>query len=342
MKRSEIIQAWGRILTGRAPSMSIELTKECPLHCPGCYAYEDAHLGGLATLRQLSDYRGDDLVARVLALVDRERPLHLSLVGGDPLVRLRELDLLLPQLNRRGIFVQVVTSAFRPIPLEWRAYDRLNVVVSVDGLPAEHDARRAPATIDRILRNIAGHQVVVHATVTGQIMRRPGYLRQFLEFWSPRPELRKMWISLFTPQRNAPPAPEHLMPEERARAIDELLALRQQHPKLDMARALIREFAHPPQSPAACVFARTTTTFSADLKTRVTPCQFGGDPDCAQCGCIASMGLAAVGNHRLAGLLPVRHIFNASFAAGSLVAALRSRSQPPAEPIRPAPAADTV
>jgi len=347
MKRSEVLHAWGTILTGRAPSMSIEITKECPLRCPGCYAYEDAHLGGGATLRQLSDHKGDDLVARVLALVDRERPLHLSIVGGDPLVRFRELDALLPQLNQRGIFVQVVTSAFRPIPLAWTALDRLNVVVSIDGLPAEHDERRKPATIARILKNIAGHQVVVHATVTGQIMRRPGYLREFLEFWSPRPELRKMWISLFTPQRNAPPAPEQLTPAERQRAIEELLALRRLHPKLDMAAALIREFARPPQTADECVFAKTTTIFSADLKTKVTPCQFGGDPDCTQCGCIASMGLAAVGNHKLAGVLPVRHIFNASLAVGNLVSRFRAPSStqqpaPSAAPAAPVMPSDSV
>ena len=41
----ELVQAWGRILTGYRPNLSIEITKECPLRCPGCYAYEDGHLG---------------------------------------------------------------------------------------------------------------------------------------------------------------------------------------------------------------------------------------------------------------------------------------------------------
>ena len=83
---------------------------------PGCYAYEPEHLGTGVTLRQLSDYKGDDLVRRLLAIVDRERPIHLSIVGGDPLVRYRELEVLLPQLESRGIHVQLVTSAFRPCP----------------------------------------------------------------------------------------------------------------------------------------------------------------------------------------------------------------------------------
>ena len=46
MYTSEIVQAWGKILKGEKPSLSIEITKECPLKCPGCYAYDDAHLGG--------------------------------------------------------------------------------------------------------------------------------------------------------------------------------------------------------------------------------------------------------------------------------------------------------
>ncbi len=71
MKKSEVLNAWAAILSGRAPSLSIEITKECPLRCPGCYAFDAAHLGGETQLRQLSDFKGDELVARILALIDR-------------------------------------------------------------------------------------------------------------------------------------------------------------------------------------------------------------------------------------------------------------------------------
>jgi hypothetical protein len=43
------------------------------------------------TLRGLADYKGDELVTRFMAMVDRLRPLHVSIVGGEPLVRYREL-----------------------------------------------------------------------------------------------------------------------------------------------------------------------------------------------------------------------------------------------------------
>src|SRR5580692_5915427 len=159
MKKSEVIQAWSRILGGRPPSLSIEITKECPLRCPGCYAFDAAHLGGSIQLRQLSDFKGDRLVSKVLALIDEHKPLHVSLVGGDPLVRYREVEQLLPEIEKRGVYTQIVTSAFRQIPSAWRRFKNLNVVVSVDGLQPEHDARRKPATYDRILKNIHEAQV---------------------------------------------------------------------------------------------------------------------------------------------------------------------------------------
>ena len=317
MRAFDVIRAWGKILKGESPSLSIEITRECPLRCPGCYAYDDAHLGGGATLRSLNDRKGQQLVDGVLELVDRIRPLHLSIVGGDPLVRYRELESMIPQLLDRGIHVQVVTSAFRPIAAAWTRLPRLNVVVSIDGLQPEHDARRAPATYERILKNIAGEKVTIHCTITGQMMKRPGYLQEFLEFWTPRAEIRKVWFSLFTPQVGDD-LPEMLRPEERARAIADMLALRKKFPKLDMPESMIRQFSKPPQSPKECVFALTTQTVSADLKTKIVPCQFGGTPDCAACGCIASMVLSAVAAHRLGGVIPVGVIFKASIVIGQL------------------------
>lgn len=335
MKKSEVLQAWARILTGRSPSLSIEITKECPLRCPGCYAFDAAHLGGGEVLRELSDFRGDDLVNRVLALIDQRRPLHVSLVGGDPLVRYRELDRLLPEIVARGIHVQVVTSAFRAIPPAWSQLPGVNIVVSIDGLQPEHDARRKPATYDRILRNIEGTRVGIHCTVTAQIASRPGYLEQFLAFWSTRPEIVRVWFSLFTPQRGAS-APEILTPAQRADTLATLRALRPRFPILDMPEELLREIETPPSSPRDCIFARTTETISADLRTRVTPCQFGGEPDCSQCGCIASLALAAVGHHRVLGPLTAGHLFAASDRVGRAWQNMRA-SFAPAPSVQPLP-----
>jgi MoaA/NifB/PqqE/SkfB family radical SAM enzyme len=168
VKRSDIIRAWAGILRGRRPFLSLEITRECPLRCRGCYAYEPEHLGAAGPLRQLIDFKGEALVAGVLSLVRRFRPLHLSIVGGEPLVRYRELDTLLPKLADMGVEVQLVTSAVRPIPAAWKDLPNLHILVSVDGLQPEHDRRRAPATYDRILRHIAGHRIVIHCSFGGR------------------------------------------------------------------------------------------------------------------------------------------------------------------------------
>src|ERR1700743_2467858 len=239
MKKSEVLHAGRSILTGQKPTLSIEITRECPLRCPGCYAYEPEHLGtGGVTLRQLSDYKGDDLVRRLLAIVDRERPIHLSIVGGDPLVRYRELEVLLPQLEQRGVHVQLVTSAFRPLPKSWSELSKLSLVVSIDGLQPEHDQRRKPATYERILNSISDSFVTIHCTITGQIAGRPGYLEEFLRFWSERPQGKRIWFSLFTPQQGAE-GPEILTPALRSQVLDELQMLYPLYPKLQMNQQMI-------------------------------------------------------------------------------------------------------
>ena len=316
-----IIRAWGRILAGRRPNLSIEITRECPLRCPGCYAYGEDHLGGGQTLRTLNDRRGQALIDGILEVVDRLRPLHVSLVGGEPLVRYRELDVLLPRLSQRGLFVQVVTSAVRPIPAAWASIRRLQICVSIDGLQPEHDARRTPATYERIRKHIQGHRITVHCTVTRQQTAREGYIEEFVRTWSGNTNVRSIWLSLYTPQLHED-SPERLLPEDRHRVVETLRLLRRRYAKLQMPESLLDGYLEPPASPADCIFARTTDCISADLQTQITPCQFGGAPDCASCGCIASAGLAAVGRHRLGGVIPISALFNGSIRVGHRVSAL--------------------
>ena len=313
-----IITAWSKILRGYNPSLSIEITRECPLKCPGCYAYGDEHLGGDVNLRQVTDYKGQELVDRVLAIVDAENPVHVSIVGGEPLVRFRELNEILPRLAERGIYTQVVTSAVRPIPAEWASIPRLQMVVSIDGLQPEHDVRRTPATYDRIQKHIAGHQITVHCTITRQQVQRDGYLEEFARQWSANPHVKQIWFSLYTPQVGEV-SDEILTRPDRERVVAALMALRRRFTKIRMPEGLISKYAVPPPTPDDCVFAQTTTCISADFEHRITPCQFGGTPDCSQCGCIASAGLAAVAAHRLPGGLRVGAIFETSLRVGRAI-----------------------
>jgi MoaA/NifB/PqqE/SkfB family radical SAM enzyme len=317
-----IFPAWGRILKGYRPALSVEITRECPLRCPGCYAYGDEHLGGTITLRQVSDFKGTELIERFFKLIDEHNPLHVSIVGGEPLVRYRELNEILPRLADKGLYTQLVTSAVRPIPLEWAGLRRLQIVVSIDGLQPEHDVRRTPATYERILKHIKGHQITVHCTVTRQQVQRDGYIEEFVRYWSENPETHQIWISLYTPQVGEI-SDERLTPDDRQRVVTALMYLRGKYPKLKMPKAMIEVYADPPASPDDCIFAQTTTCVSADFEREIAPCQFGGQPDCEHCGCIASAGLGAVGRYRLPGGVPVGLIFEGSLKVGAAVRRLR-------------------
>lgn len=323
MKKSDTLRVWGRVLRGYAPFLSLEITKECPLRCPGCYAYSPEHIGPEVTLRQLSDYRGQNLVNATVALVRRFRPVHISIVGGEPLVRYRELGQLLPLIDRMGVEVQLVTSAVRPIPEEWKFIPSLHLVVSVDGLAPEHDRRRSPATYDRILQNTGTHGITVHCTVTRQMLARSGYLSEFAGFWSGREQVRKIWFSVYTPQQGEESA-ERLRPEDREVLLEELRAAGR-IPKVHMPRFVLEGYRHPPRSPDECTFARLTTCISADLKTRITPCQFGGIPACTECGCIASAAMHAISGIKLGGVVPLSAILNASIRLGGLGSTISSR-----------------
>ena len=199
----------------------------------------------------------------------------------------------------------------------------MSVVVSIDGLQPDHDARRHPATYDRILRNIEGRVVSIHCTVTRQMLAHQGYLAEFMEFWEPRPEIKRVWMSLYTPQKDEVSA-ERLTDEDRQLVVRELLDLRSMSSKLDMSEGVIRAFLTPPQSPADCEFAATTRTISADLTTKITPCQFGGNPDCSQCGCIASAGLHSISKVKLGGAISVGSIYSASTRIGAAVGRMRT------------------
>lgn len=318
----DFAKAWWRILKGYVPMLSIEITRECPLSCPGCYAYGDSHLGGNTTLRELSDFRGEALIDGVLELVRRHKPLHVSLVGGEPLMRQRELSRLLPALTDMGVFTLVVTSGVIPIPHEWMKLSRFRVAVSVDGLPEHHDERRKPATYERILKNIAGRSVNVHWVITRPMMSRSSYLEEYVAFWNAHSEVDHIWVSLYTPQVDEE-SPEKLTLADREGIARELPRLAKHYPKLLVPEGVARAFVNPPRNPEDCVFSKMSMNYSADLKTHVEPCVFGGNPDCSQCGCSISSALHWVRDIRVAGPLRVGHLVQGSLAVGTAVKKMR-------------------
>jgi organic radical activating enzyme len=321
----EILAAWRGILRGKVPMLSIEITRECPLSCPGCYAYGDRHLGGEVTLRELNDLRGDALVEGVLGLVRKHQPIHVSLVGGEPLIRHRELSRILPALSDLGVFTLVVTSAVIPIPAEWMKIPRLRVAVSVDGLPEHHDIRRKPATYEHIIKNIRGREVNIHWVITRPMLARPGYLQEYVSFWNARQEVNRIWVSVYTPQVGEQSA-ETLTPEDRESLAEHLPSLHRQYPKLLITDGMAQALLHPPNNPDDCLFSKMSANYSADLQSRVEPCVFGGAPDCSQCGCAISSGLHWIRTVKVAGPLKVDHFVRSSIAVGTLMNRLSSQS----------------
>ncbi|HLJ47933.1 MAG TPA: radical SAM protein [Bryobacteraceae bacterium] len=318
MTPGNFLQAWGKLLRGRIPLLSIEITRECPLRCPGCYAYGDSHLGNGVILRDLIDSKGSDLVSGIMRLVEHHDPIQLSLVGGEPLMRHRELSKLLPILSRRGTFTMVVTSGVIPIPEEWTSLPRITVAVSIDGLAQHHDVRRNPATYERILKNIAGRKINVHCTIVRDHVQEAGYLDTFLSFWSSRPEVHRIWFSVYTPQLGEQ-TPEMLTPQDRVNLTSQLPSLSRRFPKLLLPDGMAQAFLTPPENPSKCIFSSMSVNYTADLKTVVEPCVFGGNPDCSQCGCSISAGLHWVGGLRALGPLRVRHLVRGSMAVGAAV-----------------------
>ena len=145
----------------------------------------------------------------------------------------------------------------------------------------------------------------------------------FTEFWAANPDVKRIWFSLYTPQMGEE-SPERLRPEDRELLVDEITGLHTQEPKLhDMMPSVVRGYLHPPQNPDLCTFSKTTACLSADLKKPITPCQYGGNPDCTQCGCMASVGLQALGDYKLGGVIPLNAILTGSLAVGSRIRRLR-------------------
>jgi len=140
--------------------------------------------------------------------------------------------------------------------------------------------------------------------------------------------VERIWVSLYTPQVGEESA-EKLTPADREKVAAALPQVQKRYGKLVMREPMARALMSPPANPDACLFSKMSTNYSADLKTRVEPCVFGGTPDCGQCGCMATTGLRFVEELRLLGPLKAGHLVNTSVAIGSAVNRLRENVSAP-------------
>jgi hypothetical protein len=221
-------------------------------------------------------------------------------------------------LSATRVETLVVTSGVIPIPPAWNALKHIRIAVSVDGLQPDHDERRTPATHERILENIDGRRVDISWVITRPQLERSGYLDEYLAFWSTRREIDRIWLSLYTPQVGEQ-SREMLTPPQGQALIQDLIRLSERYPALLMTPGIAEALAAPPANPDQCVFSRMSVNYSADLRTKVQPCFFGGEPDCRQCGCAVTAGLHWIGGKRLLGPIRLKHLMESSIAIGNLM-----------------------
>src|SRR6202043_1018732 len=156
--------------------------------------------------------------------------------------------------------------------------------------------------------------------------------------WNERPEVNRIWVSLYTPQIGEQSA-EILSPGDRELVARQLPALTKKFPKLLLPSGIAAAFLASPSSPSDCLFSKISVNLSADLETRVEPCVFGGAPDCSQCGCAASSGLHWIRSVKVAGPLRVGHFVGTSVGIGTLLNRARRRTNQPGRWRPPAPPA---
>ena len=184
------------------------------------------------------------------------------------MMRHRELSKLLPILSERGIYTMVVTSGVIPIPAEWTSLPRVTVAISVDGLPEHHDERRKPATYERILRNIAGRRVYIHWTAVRAHVQDTQYAERYLEFWSAREEVHRIWMSVYTPQRGEQSAERLTHGRSQTAGRGDSRAGQEISEVSDQVRNGAGDLESASQPPE-CAFARVSANYTADLRTRV-------------------------------------------------------------------------
>jgi len=120
-------------------------------------------------------------------------------------------------------------------------------------------------------------------------MQQPGDLDECVSFWNARPEVNKIWIGVYTPQRGEV-SPEIFPPPAASAWPAKIPALSRRYPKLLVPDGMAKAFLVPPSSPE--------------------PCVFGGDPDCAapSAAVLMSAALHWTGGVRALGPRRLKHL----------------------------------
>ena len=165
----------------------------------------------------------------VLALVDRHQPLHVSIVGGEPLVRYRELNTLLPALaarHPRAAGHQRRARNPRRMARHRRSC-RSWCRSTACSRSTTSAARRRPTIGSSSTSPDTDHRALHGHPAAGE---PPGLSRGVPRILVGAQEpVEKIWVSLYTPQIGEV-SEERLRPADRERVIADLRALRLRYP----------------------------------------------------------------------------------------------------------------
>lgn len=135
--------------------VAFKLTNRCDLRCGHCYQWNEA---GYHHQLEPSVANSDldlGIVAKVLAATRPSRS-NIYLWGGEPLLY-RDWDGLVDLLIEDPRWISICTNGTmiaRRLDSLLKLSDRLEVSISLDGFPAEHNSVRGKGAFDRVLRGL--------------------------------------------------------------------------------------------------------------------------------------------------------------------------------------------
>lgn len=271
---------------------TFDLTEACPLRCAHCYFF--VHPTGPGRLAP------ETWLARLARVRDAHGLTTALWLGGEPLL---QPDLLVraSRLFRRNA---VVTSGLLPVPDALEA----GLLVSIDGLEAEHDLLRGRGAYRRVLRvlpRLRARRFALQLTLTAPTLGAIDDLAQLVA----QTGATGVLVGFFMGAASSPFAVDALA---RSRAVDRLLAL---EPGLVLNPPASLELLRWPGALAAqCAYREGDLAFDVRLNQKV-PCTFGEAADCSSCGCpILSARAAMAAGDRASGAL-LRGLFRRGAAA---------------------------
>ncbi|VEN74928.1 conserved hypothetical protein [Candidatus Desulfarcum epimagneticum] len=267
---------------GQYHSAIVDVTDKCNLRRRHCFYFREEHdsrdmeegafLEGLETLR------------------DRHNILSMGWCGGEPTYRRELLE------KGTGLFKfnTIYSNGTLPFPRLPNAI----VCVSIDGPPEVHNYIRGAGAFEKSLENVRRAKLPLVIFLTTINRKNAPHLKEMVSILSRVPNAR-LGVLFFTPLKTYRPVKgyEHtaeqaeslaLSPEERDRAIEDLLEMKKEYEGFIFNPARTLELMMSGSSEkcvALCNMPDRTLTLDLRLERKL-PCVLGRDVDCGQCGCV--------------------------------------------------------